>query len=208
MSDDLRSQFDHAKTQADVSETLEQIRHHFSVTLKMHGSDDATMGGLNINTSGRTDSVILSKDKQRRATYDMIFMAMLDQQLEMIERAMIKKYGEDFAEQFAAELLDEETFNALMQIKDPEERRQAFADAINEGVRNGTIDAEHAFRNPDYKEWLHARSITQDRRNNLEHSHANISDGLEADHSHEFSNGFDEETVFDTTFAKADIFNP
>ena len=208
MSDDLRAQFDHAKAQANIGETLEQIRHHFAVALKMSGSDDATMGGLNINTSGRTNSVILSKDKQRRATYDMIFMAMLDQSFELIERAMIDKYGEDFAEQFAADLLDKEIFNALMQIKDPKERRKAFADAINDGIRNGTIDAEYAFRNPDYKEWLHAHDIDQDRRNNLDHSHANISDGLESDSSHEFSNGFDEETVFDITFARTDIFNP
>ena len=51
---------------------------------------------------------------------------------------MIQKYGEDFAEQFAAELLDKETFEKLMLIQDPEERRKAIALSVWDGIQDGS----------------------------------------------------------------------
>jgi len=84
----------------------------------------------------------------------MLLLAELSRQLEAITNDMIAKYGEDFADNLAAEFLDEETYKKLMKIEDPEERRKAIAHAINDGVQNGTIDADAAYKNPDFKGWL------------------------------------------------------
>lgn len=120
----------------------------------MSGSDASSVGGLAINTNGRKSSALLAKQKEQQATNDIILLAELQRQLDNITNNMIDKYGEDFAEQFAAEFLDEDTFIDIMKIKDDQERRAAFAQAINDGIKNGTIDAEEVSANLDFKEWL------------------------------------------------------
>ena len=76
---------------------------------------------------------------------------------------MVAKYGEDFAEQFAADLLDEQTYKKVMSIQDQKDRRKAIAEAISDGVANGTIDQQKAYENPDFAQWLDAHAdLTQD----------------------------------------------
>lgn len=130
------------------------LRHHYYVAAQMHGSDEKSIGGLNVNTSGRHDTAAAVEEKRKQSTDDAMFLAMLEQSLAQIETAMIEKYGEDFAEQLAAGYLDKETYQALMKIEDAEERRRAIALAINEGIENGTIDLNDIYKNPDVRQWL------------------------------------------------------
>lgn len=109
--------------------------------------------------SGRISKNATSETARKKKKVDdhFWFLMMLDQlndQLEAIESALVGKYGEQFAENLAAELLDEEQFKVIMQIEDEAERRRAIADAINNGIANGSIDPKDAYENPDFKEWL------------------------------------------------------
>ncbi len=150
---DLTKIFDD-KRRAPTGETLDQIRQNYFIAAQMSDSDDNSVGGLNINKSGRRDNASIDQKKRNQATDDFILMIMLDDRLTVIENNMIEKYGEDFAETMAAEFLDEDTHTRLMQIKDPEERRKAIAKEINDGIENGTIDPDEVYQNPDFKEWL------------------------------------------------------
>lgn len=79
----------------------------------MQGSDDPSIGGLRVNVSGRKNEFAAGSGKAKRSTLadDLLFLDMLEQ-----------KYGEYFAENWAAELLDEETYSELMKIEDQAER--------------------------------------------------------------------------------------
>ncbi|MEW8626271.1 MAG: hypothetical protein AB2551_11005 [Candidatus Thiodiazotropha sp.] len=165
MNGDLTKTFDTARKES-TGETLEKMRGNYYIALNMRGSDDNTLGGLNINTSGRANQATIAKKKVKQYT-DGLLMVALQDQLAAIESAMADKYGEDFAENLAAEFLDEETYKAVIAIEDPEERRRAIARAINEGIKNGTTDPDEVYKNPDFKEWLdkHAEREEYEVRN-------------------------------------------
>ena len=133
-------------------DTLEVLKQHYFIELSMRGSDDATVGGLRVNTGGRKDAATLAKQKEQQATNDLLLIVDLQRQLDIMTSNMIGKYGEDFAEQFAAELLEPDVFAELMKIEDPIERQQAMAQAILDGIANGTIDPADV--NPDFIAWL------------------------------------------------------
>lgn len=153
MGSDLTKRFG-VSTQTPSGVSLDELRQSYYIEANMRGNDAASIGGLQVNTSGRKDAAMLAQRKAQQATNDFILLADLQRQLATIENAMVDKYGEDFAEQFAAEYLEEDVFNEIMQIEDPEKRRQAFAQAINDGIRNGTIDADDVNANPDFAGWL------------------------------------------------------
>jgi hypothetical protein len=150
---DLTKTFDVSR-QTPSGKSLDELRHSYYIQSSMDGSDANNIGGLAINTNGRESSALLAKKKEQQATNDIILLAELQRQLDNITNNMIDKYGEDFAEQFAAEFLDENTFTDIIKIEDDQERRAAFAQAINDGIKNGTIDIEEVSANPDFKEWL------------------------------------------------------
>ena len=201
LSGDLTQLFDTKREEA-TGETLEQLRDNYYIAARMNGSEGSSVGGLNINTSGRQDAASITKKKQKQATSDMIMAALLESQLAAIEGAMIDKYGEDFAEQFAAELLDEDTYNTLMEIEDPEERRNAIAEAISKGIEDGSIDADSAYRNPDFKEWLDKHSENRDHRSQQDHSYSATTDKDKAEQNHGMTDGNEEEMVFESLFSK------
>lgn len=119
---DLSALF-HRKSLGPVGETLEQIRHNYFTTLKMNDSDDASMGGLNINRSGRRDGAIQSKDKEDRDIYNMILMSTLDKirsELAELEAQMKQRfealrgtYGDDVIGGMTATFLSEEDLSGL-----------------------------------------------------------------------------------------------
>ena len=134
--------------------SLEEIRHNYSVSAKMNNSDDTSIGGININPSGRTGE-LLGVDKDKKAAREFLLMTMLND-IDAMEASLVDKYGEDFAENLAAEHLDEDTYMRLMAIEDQDERRRQIAIELNEGIGNGTID-RNAIDNPDFKEWIEKR---------------------------------------------------
>ena len=198
---ELRALFDEKRLEI-TGETLEWIRHNYYIAASMSGDDSLSIGGLQINPSGRMDDPSTAKKKKERARADLIMMAILERQLQEIEMAMVRRYGEDFAEQFAAELLDEKTFEKLMQIADPEERRKAIALSIHDGVKNGSIDAAKAYQNPDFKEWLDKHAEVREFRLELENGSASVSDAHKAEQSNDLSQGVNEEDTLDALFGK------
>ena len=116
------------------------------------------------------DATSETAQKKKKADEHFWLMMMLDQlndQLEAIESALVGKYGKQFAENLAAELLDEEQFKVIMQIEDQAERREAIAKAINDGIRSGEIDVQKAFENPDFRDWLNKHNEITEMELNL-----------------------------------------
>ncbi len=145
---DLSTLFDR-ESLCPVGETLEQIRHNYFTTLNMNGSDDASMGGLNIDRSGRRDGAIQSKDKKDRDFYDMILtstlekmrseLADLETQMEKRFEALRGKYGDDVIGGMAATFLSEAEQSGL----DTEEQKmQALAEKFLD--ENGNVKEEYA----------------------------------------------------------------
>jgi len=150
------------------------------VIAKMLGNDDGTMGGIRVNKSGRIESSLQS-DKEKQHSRDMQLLLLLHD-IEQMEAQLEDKYGENFAENLAAENLDEDTYNRLMQIEDKDERRRQIALALKKGIDNGTIDPT-VFDDPQVREWIDARSEEQslhiDQQNIAEIKDAEATQSLE-----------------------------
>ena len=179
--DDLSGLFDD-KRQKPSSETLEKVRHNYFIAAKISGSDDESIGGLNIPMTGRHDDAGNPSSKKNRLSDDLLFIDMLE-----------IRYGTDFAENWAAQLLDEEIYKALMLIEDQDERREAIAEAILEGIKNGTIDRDKLDNNPDLQEWLHRYASRSHR------TVANTAVATATDHALTESNS--EEAALDDIFS-------
>ncbi len=152
MASDLTKTFDISR-QTPSGESLEELRQNYFIHANMRGLEETTVGGLRINAGGRKSAADIEREK-KRATSDLLLITELTKQLENITNNMVDKYTKGFAAQFAAPLLDTETFERINRIQDIDKRREAFARAINEGIKNGTIDPDEAYANPDFKEWL------------------------------------------------------
>ena len=141
---DMRNHFDAAR-QRPPEQDLEELRQNYFIQATMQGSDDPSIGGLRVNVSGRKNEFAAGNGKAKKSTLadELMFLDMLEQ-----------KYGEYFAENWAAELLDEETYSELMKIEDQAERRRAIAEAIQRGIDDGTIDPAEVQSNPDLARWL------------------------------------------------------
>lgn len=152
------SDLDHQIQSKEASgETLEQTRHNYSVQARMAESDDPTYGGINIDRSGRQSSAIASKQKESRSVSDMLMINAISD-LADLENMMTRKYGEDFDLHLAAEFLDGETYKQLASIKDIDQRREAVAQAIKEGLEDGSIDpAKLEAMNPEFAQWVDKR---------------------------------------------------
>ncbi|MEM7220016.1 MAG: hypothetical protein AAF515_16740 [Pseudomonadota bacterium] len=138
----------------------------------MNGSDDASIGGIQVNTAGRDNTHGSQEKKRKRALVDQTTLDMLQDRLRRLEDNLERKYGENFAEIWAAELLDEETYRRAIAIKDQDKRREYIADEIVDGVASGEISADDVKSNPDRQEWLQQRDSI---RNALaEHSPSSI----------------------------------
>ncbi|ODS22819.1 hypothetical protein AB835_12145 [Candidatus Endobugula sertula] len=113
------------------------------------------MGGIRVNQSGRIE-ISPRGNKEKELSRDMQLLLLLNH-IQQMELQLEKKYGENFAETLAAEYLDEETYQRLMEIQDQDERRTKIALALKEGIENGTIDL-NKLDDPKIREWIDARS--------------------------------------------------
>ena len=128
------------------------------------------------------------KDPSGEKKDTLLLLALLESQIQFLESSLADRYGEDFAENLAAEYLDEETYKELMAIEDQDERRAATAAAINEGIANGKIDPAEIYNDPALRDWLEKHSELRAYRQeqslsseapeqNIEHS-ASLEDGI------------------------------
>ncbi|CAA0114037.1 Uncharacterised protein [Halioglobus japonicus] len=144
---DLSSAFDRSRSTAS-GETLEHIRHNFFMILSSSESDDSTMGGLVINTNGRKGGALQSKEKERRAFYDMILISILDRAQEQLAaldaqlaqryELLSEKYGEDVIGGMAATYLNEAQLAGLQT-----EEQQLAALAALFLDENGAINPQY-----------------------------------------------------------------
>lgn len=208
---DLRTLFDISR-QVPTGETLEQIRQNYYIAAKMHGDDSSSIGGLNINMSGRTDMAFLdSNNKKKREHEDLVLTLMIhNMTIQQIEERMATQYGENFAEDLAAEYLDEETYIRLMEIEDQTERRRQIAIELNKGIQDGTIDADKIHGNSDFEDWLGAHAVEEQReleraqelrRNDTQSSDA-LADETKVDKHHENKHSTALESGFDNVFGR------
>ncbi len=169
-----------------AGQSLEKISHDYYVIAKMQGNDDGSMGGIRINQSGRIE-ISAQADKQKEYSRQMQFLLLLND-IEQMEAQLEDKYGENFAENLAAEHLDEDTYQRLMEIQDQDERRTQIALALKEGIENGTIDPAE-LDDPQIREWIDARSEAHNYKiqNDLSVD-KNIDDVLTADSNHAVEN--------------------
>jgi hypothetical protein len=165
ITDQLSTIFDSAMAQ--VGESLETIRHNFYVMTKMLEAGDNTIAGIMINSSGRTEFSELGETKDEKRERDMRFLLLLND-IQQMELQLEAKYGENFAEQLAAEHLDEDTYNRIMEIEDQDERRREIAKALKEGIDNGTIDPAALDNDPQIREWIEARAQEREHKINSE----------------------------------------
>ncbi|ODS23241.1 hypothetical protein AB835_09800 [Candidatus Endobugula sertula] len=147
------------KTQIDEIAKLDQ---YYELEALTANNDENIGGGRMVKTSAHSKTNQHEQDKKHRN----LLRAITEQQqiLDQIDAAMVAKYGEDFAEQFAADLLDEQPYKKVMSIQDQKERREAIAEAINDGIATGTIDQQKAYENPDFGNWLDKSSELSDMR--------------------------------------------
>lgn len=155
-SGDLTSTFDECRKQPD-GESIDQLRANYFIDAAMNERGVSSAGGLAINPSGIVNSAKIAKEKEKHAKYITTALKLMNDRLAQIEARLVDKYGEDFAENLAAEYLDEDTYKKLMSIQDKDERRRQIAQAINEGIENGSIDPDAINENPDFAEWLDVR---------------------------------------------------
>ena len=96
------------KTQIDEVAKLDQ---YYELAALTANNDENIGGGRMVKTSAHAKTDQHKKDERHRD----LLRAITEQQqiLDQIEAAMVAKYGEDFAEQFAADLLDEQTYKKL-----------------------------------------------------------------------------------------------
>lgn len=113
----------------------------------------------------QTNSDKKRKDASCEKKDSLTLLALLDSQIQILETSLADRYGDDFAENLAAEYLDEETYKELMAIEDQDERRAAIAAAINEGIANGTIDPSEIYADAELKEWLEKHATRSDLEN-------------------------------------------
>lgn len=126
--------------------------------IQMHGCDGVEFYPSSVR-SAYSDNVqnMVEQKKRDKQNLDHAMIA-LSNRLKDIENRLIDKYGEYFAENLAAEHLEEDIYEQLMLIQDQEERRGAIAAAINDAIENGSIDVKSINENPDLAEWLSIRS--------------------------------------------------
>lgn len=177
---DLSNTFDTSR-KLPIGETLEQLRQNYFIEAQMRGSDDQSIGGLNINTSGRKNSPHVEEKKRNEKAGDAAFLALLDDMRERLAdlkasmaarlKTLQGKYGDNVIGGMVDTFLSDEEKAGL---KTDEEKMKALAKKfLNE---DGTI--KDKYKNTEeakyVRDWQEAQKLKPiiakyDGRDNLEH---------------------------------------
>lgn len=117
-----------------TGKALERLRQDYFIEAQMRGIDDASIGGLRINTAGRQNSADHEEQKHKQAADDLMFLTLLDdmrQRLDELEASMARrykaleqKYGEDVIGGMADTFLNDEERAGL---KTDQEKMEALS---------------------------------------------------------------------------------
>lgn len=100
--------------------------------------------------------------KRKQASADYLMLEELNRSIGVIEGELEGMYGENFALNVLAELVEDgkisqEDYDRFAAITDPEERRAAIAAWLNEQIENGTLTRDDLKKHPKFIEWLGLR---------------------------------------------------
>lgn len=152
-------------------ELIEKLRQNYFIEAIMRGSDDQSIGGLNINTSGRHSSVS-SGEKHNGEDNDLaVFLSLLEdmrQHLADLEASMAKrrellkdKYGENYIDGMVDTFLSDEEKEGL---ETDEQKKEALAKKFlnpDGTIKDKYKDSEEAKYIRDWKEAQKLRPIVQ-----------------------------------------------
>ncbi|SFL35950.1 hypothetical protein SAMN05216302_106717 [Nitrosomonas aestuarii] len=146
----LTTHFD-ASRRIPPAELIERTRHDYYIAAQMQNNGDPAIGGLRVDMSGHTDMDYPGSDNQKKRERDERMLALMihNMTLQQIEDQLAARYGENFAENLAAEYLSEESYKRLMSIEDKTERRRQIAVELYKGIEDGSIDKGRIFENAD-----------------------------------------------------------
>lgn len=169
MSSDKEQGDVNASSKSKVHEKAsEQERLDLELSRQVAMSGDAERLAGRRAASGAAAAVTIAqreKDEKRRKSSadDMILLDAVSDPLFALERNLKEKYGEDFALQWAEELLGEEALERIRAIKDPGAQRREIAKEINKGLEDGSIDRTRIQGNTDLQEWLDQRRAEEEK---------------------------------------------
>lgn len=154
------------KRRLPSGETLEILRQNYFIEATMRGSDDTSIGGVNINPSGRADAAAASQERNKKAAADALFLDLLQdirqryeelgQRMAEMQQRLETKYGKDFIGGMAATFLDEKTLSGL---KTDEEKMRALSKLFLD--ENGDIKDEykHLEEAQYLRDWTEAQKL-------------------------------------------------
>lgn len=160
-SSSLRATFDDAddvrKTEREVSR--DQQRDDYNISTMSAEMREST-GRIGTGASAHADRTFLArKEKQRKETSTDLQLQLAAMQLQTFESGLIDQYGENFDLDLLGELtqdghFSEDEYAAFASIEDPEERRRAIAQAIQDKIDAGEIDPADLADHPWALDWL------------------------------------------------------
>ncbi len=179
MASDLTSSFEQSRVHLTGKE-LEEARHNYFIEANMRGNDEASIGGLNINTSGRTLSDSIEAKKRKQTADDLLFLALLDDmrdRLDALEASMERrfqtlqeKYGEDVIGGIADTYLTDEEKAGL---ETDQEKLEALANKFLNPDGSIKDEYRHLEEAKYIRDWQEAQNLQEiiakyEGRNTLE----------------------------------------
>ena len=145
---------------------LSQFRENAELMADEGSIDGRILRGRRLNSHHQeTARRAASNGRGKSTAVDVLFLELLDQHLADIEGGLVETYGDAFFEKIAAKYLDEETFERLMTIEDPEERKAAMRHELAKRYREGEITIEEE----DVRDWLDTyNDYTRDKQQELD----------------------------------------
>lgn len=129
------------------------------------GSMDG-MGGQSVSTFDTHNAKTAEKQRKEQqgkvqieTTTFMLLLNQISQSLAKMEGDLADRYGEDFAENLLADLVEQGLIDAdaaaeIQALTDMAEKRQAVAALIQKGLDEGTISLDDLAEHPWAEEWL------------------------------------------------------
>lgn len=157
----LRTAFDDAHDVRTMERTTRQSqqRDDYNISTMSAEMRDST-GRIGTGASAHADRTFLArKEKQRKQTSTDLQLQLAAMQLQTFESGLIDQYGENFDLDLLGELtqdghFSEDEYAAFASIEDPEMRRRAIAQAIQDKIDAGEIDPSEFADHPWALEWL------------------------------------------------------